>query len=96
MPNTCRRWRSLPVYVAVILAAAVWSWVAVTIEPLPRLLIPIAIAALPLVVPDRAFRGTCFASAVLMSGVVFLTSLSVGRFLAPSAVALLVGALVRR
>jgi len=92
MTNCGERLSRTAVYLAIALAAAVWLWVAVTVQPLPRLLIAVLIPALPLAVPPPVFRIAVVVALVLMGGLILLTSLGVGRFLAPSAVALVIAA----
>jgi hypothetical protein len=92
MTAASRRLSRIPIYAAIVLALAVWVWVAVTVEPLPRLLIAVLIAALPLAAPEHAFRVVAGVALALMCAGIVLTSLGVGMFLAPSALALAVAA----
>ena len=96
MPTSSGRLSRVPVYVAVVLTSAVWLWVAVTVEPLPRLLVAVAIAAMPLAASERAFRGVSGVAFALMCGLIVLTALGVGRFLTPAALALAVAVLQPR
>jgi hypothetical protein len=94
MVPTDRGFSRVPVYAAMVLAAAVWVWTALTVAPLPRLLVPIGVAALPLVGPDRIFKAVVGLALTLMCVCIWLTSLSVGLFLVPSAVALGIAAIL--
>lgn len=77
MTTSHRRLSRVPVYAP---SCSPWRYgygVVVTVEPPPRLLFAIVIAALPLAAPERGFRG--------VTGVALL---GVGRLLAPAAFAL--------
>lgn len=86
----------VPLYVAFVLAVAVSIWVTITVEPLRSMLVPPALALLPLVVEDRLRRKAIVIALAGMCVFIVLGMLSVGYFSAPSALALAAALFVRR
>lgn len=84
---------STPLYCAIALAAAASVFGAVAIQPVPTLIIPVLVSALPLLAPNLKSAATLrWLAAALLLAWVMLAAASVGVLYVPALAAMLVAA----